>query len=197
MGFFKKIAKVVTAPVTQTAKAVSSVVKGDIKGAASNLGGAYFSQSPLAAAETVAGTNITGAKGLAEGDFSSDNLKKYAATGAAVAGGTFFGPAGALAGYQLGSGNIAGAAKSGLGAVGADISGLVPGDVKDFGNQLGNYASLFGNASKPSSSPIGNFTPSVSATPSRSASGESGFMGVALLGLGALVIYKLAKRKRG
>lgn len=187
------VVKVAAAPVTRGAKAASSIVKGDIKGAANNaIGSAVSLTNPTAGAEKLLGTNFTGAAGIASGDLSSENLKKYGATTGGALGAAFLGPAGAGIGYQLGSGNLMGAAQSGLSQYGGS---LVPGEFQSFGKELSGYAGMFGP--KPSSSggaAFSNYTPSV-ATPR--ASGESNIMGLALLGLGAVVIFKLARKKRG
>lgn len=212
MGFFKKAFKAVTKPVTQTVKAVGSLAQGDIKGATKNAIGAMVSTSPLGMANSASGGQIADLSAgipivgsplskslqvgdkVASGNFTSTDLKQYAVNqgklGALALGASVFTPTQVLLGAKLASGDVKGAAGDAFSEYG---SGLVPGEYKDLGNDLKGYASLFGR--KPSGgegSPVGNFTPSVQ----MDAPSESNFMGIALLGLGAVVIYKFAKKRK-
>lgn len=211
MGFFKKAFKAVTKTVTQTAKTVGSLAQGDIKAAAQNAAGALVSANPLTMANTASGGVIADVSAsvpiagsplskslqagdkISSGNFTGSDLKQYAVNqgklGALVIGGATFGATPTLLGAKLASGDAKGALGDAFSEYG---SGLVPGEFKDLGDNLKGYANLLGASKKSGSgSPVGNFTPSVALD---SPQGESNFMGIALLGLGAVVVYKLAKK---
>ena len=80
----KTVAKVYTAPMVGAVNTVTSAAKGDTKGILSGYSQAAVGSSPSGYIEGLAGTNYTGAGGLAQGDVSKENVTKYALTGLAA-----------------------------------------------------------------------------------------------------------------
>ncbi len=192
MGFsFKNIVNSIVAPVVAPVQAAVSLAKGEnVDTVVKQYTADQFKASP----EYALGTNFTGtgAGGFADGNFSGENVKKAAAAGAAVAGGMALGPTGAMAGYQLGSGNIGGALKSGSSlAGGIDLSGFMPEGTEGWKDPLSEFAKMFGSGSK---APVsgGNSAPSLM---EESGSAVSTPVALMILAGGAFLIWKFAKRK--
>jgi hypothetical protein len=135
MGFLKRVARVVSAPIVAPVQAVQKVVSGDVKGAAGSLVQGQVAMNPVSAVEAAANVSPTGFGQVAQGDTSPEALKKVA-TSSAIAGATALG--GLAAGgavSALSQGNLSGALSAGAGLAGIDpsLSSYLPEGMKEAG----------------------------------------------------------------